>query len=212
MKSTLRLIGRAGFVLLCLAALRIPATPQIGDSLRIQNIGPPPQTPLMVTNDQRTRISMTLNYVLASADRASLAVFAEEYPGERWGMSRSSTPDEWSELCYYPEGAGAPFVQVIWPPDSVGAKPLYPTGYVTLGANLWTVDRLSLIRSFGLFSQICYHFASASAPSQPMVQPIPMFYSWQPASNGSVPPGAVVGGYSSVQPQPISTAVSYGTP
>jgi hypothetical protein len=55
-------------------------------------------------------------------------------------------------------------------------------------------------------------FAPAGQPSPPVAQSIPPFYRWQPASNGAVPKGAVIGGYSSVQPQAGSTAVSYGTP
>jgi len=48
-------------------------------------------------------------------------------------------------------------------------------------------------------------------PSPPTGRSGPTFYRWQPASNGSVPPGAVIGGYSSVRSQPGTTAVSYGT-
>jgi hypothetical protein len=55
-------------------------------------------------------------------------------------------------------------------------------------------------------------FAPAGQPAPPGGSSIPVFYRWQAAANGSVPKGAIIGGYSSVQQQAGSTAVSHGTP
>jgi hypothetical protein len=62
------------------------------------------------------------------------------------------------------------------------------------------------------FISASYSSAPAPRPSPPVVQSIPTFYHWQSAANGSVPQNSVVGGYSSVQSHPGSTAISYGTP
>lgn len=50
---------------------------------------------------------------------------------------------------------------------------------------------------------------SGSASGEPDAQYIPAFYSWQPASNGYSPPGAVIGGYEKVQFKPGKTYGSY---
>jgi len=218
MKGTLRSIGLAGFVLLCGIAVRVPATPQTGDSVHIQGVGPPPQAPLTLTPGMRTKIAVTLDYVLSSADRASLAVFAEEYPEAAGGCRGDVHMTDGGSQYAIRRGKGTATIVVIWPGNPTGdPMPVYPKGYVTIGANFNTPDGSSSIRDLGLFPQICYHFGPAgnvrpSPPRNPPAQSIPTFYRWQPDSNGSVPPGAVIGGYSSVQYHSGSTAVSYGTP
>lgn len=215
MKSTLVSIGLAGLV--CGVALSVPAR-AYGDSVQIQRVGPPPQTPLTLTPGMRTRIAATVYYTLDSGDRASLALFAEEYPEAAGGCRGDMHQTDGGSQYAIQRGAGTAQIVVIWPANPTGdPMPAYPKGFVTLGANLVTADGSQVIRQFGLFTQICYHFgpggsAPPSPPSNPSGPSIPTFYRWQSASNGYVPPGAVVGGYSSVQYHSGSTAVSYGTP
>lgn len=225
MKNSQQSIGVAGVVLLSCVALSVPAGAQMGDSLQIQNVVPPPQTPLVITPSERTRISVTVNYVLSSAGNASLSLYAEEYPEAAGGCRGNVSQTDGGSYLAIQRGKGTATIVLIWP-DLANHTSVYPKGYVTLGAAFWAPDRTRQIRDFGLFPKICYHFAPGvsppnvtgsptgrpSPPSPPTGQSMPVFYRWQRASNGSVPAGAVIGGYSSVRSQPGSTAVSYGTP
>ena len=227
MKSALQPICLTGLLVFCGVAVSVPASPQTTDSVRIKDVAPSPQTPLTLTPDMRSRIVVTVEYVLRSAERASLTVFAEEYPEAAGGCRGGVHATDGGGQLAIQRGAGSAQVTVIWPANVTGnPMPVYPKGYVTVGANFFTSDGSHLIQSAGLFPQICYHFApqgsvrpSPPSPPSPTRPPrnspapsIPNFYRWLPGSNGSVPPGAVVGGYSSVQYHSGSTAVSYGTP
>src|SRR5262249_902496 len=92
-------------------------------------------------------------------------------------------------------GDGTAFVN--W----LGDHPVYPGGgYITFSAG-YVDPANNVFRSFPTFSQYCYHFtpgtppggtSTGGRPTPPPPPPNPPFYRWQPASNGAVPPGAVI--------------------
>jgi GH24 family phage-related lysozyme (muramidase) len=165
MKRTVLSISLAGLALLSCVALAVPANSQTNDSVQIQNIGPPPQTLLGVSQGSATRISVTVNYALSSADRASLFVFAEEYPESAGGCRGDVHQTNGGSQSLIQRGTGVATITVIWPGNGgANAKPVYPSGYVTVGANFLTPDGNTQIRSFGSFTRFCYHFVPGGAP------------------------------------------------
>lgn len=144
----------------------VPASPQTSDFLEIRNADPPPQTPLALLPGKRTRITVTVNYVLSSADRASLAVFAEEYPDAAGGCRGDLHQTDGANSFIIQRGKGVASTTVIWPANPSGdPMPKYPKGYVTLGAIFWTPDGTKVIRFLGLHPEICYHFAPLAITS-----------------------------------------------
>jgi hypothetical protein len=244
MKHTVLSIGVAGLALLsCVArpqqatgssdsnsgkTATAPANSQTNDSVQIRDIEPPPKTWLLVSPGHATRIRVVTSYALSSADRAALSVFAEEYPESAGGCRGAVHQTNGGSQLLIKRGTGTATIDVIWPANSgAGARPLNPSGYVAVGANFFTPDGNTQIRNFGLFANVCYHFAPEGAPGKvsaegrpntgansrpnpPSSPPpaVPVFYRWQPASNGAVPPGAVIAGWQKYQPQQGSTAIT----
>jgi len=223
MKRTLLSVHLAGFALLCYFALAVPANSQTNDLVTFRSVVSPLTTTLFVTPGYATRITVTLNYALASTSSAALTLYAEEYPETAGGCRGDVHQTNGGNNYPVQRGKGVATATVIWPGNgAAGAAPVYPTGYVTVGASFETPDGSQQIRGFGLFSQVCYHFGPQPNPPSPPKPPppappnppsnssgnIPVFYRWVPASNGSAPQSAFLGGWEKWQPQPGSTAIN----
>jgi hypothetical protein len=223
MKRTLLSIHLVGFAVLCNFALPVPASSQTNDSVTFRNVVSPLTTTLFVSPGYSTRITLNLNYALASSDSAVLAVYAEEYPETAGGCRGDVHHTNGASNYPVQRGNGITAATVIWPGNgAAGAAPVSPTGYVTVGASFWTPDMSQQIRAFGVFSTLCYHFAprpNPPSPSRPPSPPapnppsnpsgnIPVFYRWVPAGNGSIPQFAFLGGWEKWQPQRGSTAIT----
>ncbi len=160
MKRTMLPISAAGLALLSCVALTVSANSQTNDSVQIRATEPPPNTKLSVTPGDAIRISVTTSYVLSSADRASLSLYAEEFPESAGGCRGGVHHTNAGSQTIVTRGTGVSTMTVIWPGngEANATKTLYPSGYVSIGANFFTADGITQIRSFGLFTNICYHF------------------------------------------------------
>jgi hypothetical protein len=99
-------------------------------------------------------LKVTVKYALTSTDHASLAVFAEEFPYTAGGCTGTVHTTNGGTNTIIQRGSGTIQTTIIWN----GNTPVYPKGYITLGANWWTADGSKLIGGIGLVSAICYHF------------------------------------------------------
>ena len=238
MKSRRLSIGLAGSISVLCAAFDIPAVAQT-NSVQIRSVAPAPGVPLVLTHGLQTRMTIVVNYVLGSTDRASLQVYAQEYPESAGGCRGDAQQTDGGGNATVLRGQGTATITLIWPANATPAgdpNPYFPAGYFNLGANYWTADQSRMIQKFGVFPQFCYHFGPAGSvqpnppnppgrpnppvppnppvrpnpPPQPRPSQFPAFYRWLPASAGLFPNGAVSGGSEGNQTRYICRAVFDG--
>jgi hypothetical protein len=121
------------------------------DSVKIQRIGPRPETPL----HQPTDIQLDLDYSLFSADRAILALYLEQFPQAAAGCN--GTEHQTNGAANLPVARGEHIVSVTvrWP-GAPGA------GFLAVGASFWRdVDGQAVgpRTQLGLFADVCYSFS-----------------------------------------------------
>lgn len=129
------------------------------DTIRLQRIGPPPPGTLL-PGGQPAEIQLELTYVLSSADRAFLAVYAEEFKGAATGCNGGHRTNGAVTIPVV-RGEHYASVKIPWRGSS-------ESGFVSVGANFWkNADghEAGLLKSFGLFPEICYPFGSSTPAS-----------------------------------------------
>jgi hypothetical protein len=129
-----------------------PSSPVQSDSVKWQRVGPRPDSVLKA--GQAADIELDMVYVLGSADRAFLMVYAEEFDGTAGGCvgqnHQTNGATQWQAV----RGEHYVTLKVHWPGRS-------GSGFLAVGASLWKdVDGhpTDEIAAFGLFPDICYRF------------------------------------------------------
>jgi hypothetical protein len=121
------------------------------DSVKIQSMGPKPDTPL----HQPTDIQLDLDYSLFSADRAILAVYLEQFPQAAGGCNGTEHQTNGGTNLPVARGEHIVSVTVRWP-GAPGA------GFLAVGASFWRdVDGQAVgpPTQLGLFADVCYSFS-----------------------------------------------------
>jgi hypothetical protein len=120
------------------------------DSVKIQRIGPRPETVLRQSAD----INLELVYSLFSAEKAILTIYLEQFPQTAAGCNGSDHQTNGSTSVPVARGEHVVSIEVHW---SGGTG----TGFLTVGANFWKdVDGQSVgpPTEAGLFREFCYPF------------------------------------------------------
>lgn len=120
------------------------------DSVKIQRIGPRPETILRQSAD----IQLELVYSLFSAERAILIVYLEQFPQTAAGCNGSDHQTNGSTSVPVARGEHVVPIEVHWPGGT-------GTGFLTVGANFWKdIDGQPVgpPTEAGLFREFCYSF------------------------------------------------------
>ena len=129
-----------------------PSSPAQSDSVKWQRVGPRPDTVLKA--GQATDIQLDLIYVLGSADRAFLSVYAEEFDSTAGGCVGQDHRTNGGTDLQVVRGEHYVTLKVRW----LGRS---GSGFLAVGANLSKdVDGHigDSIAVFGFFPDICYRF------------------------------------------------------
>lgn len=113
----------------------------------------PPITTLLRSGEPSPPLTATIQYTLASVDRAIIGIFIEQYPGTAGGCIGTTHRANGNAYLLIGRGSNSNLkIRVKWPGGG-------GSGYLSLGANLWEDAGGSpgkIIRSFGIFTRYCY--------------------------------------------------------
>lgn len=112
------------------------ASPLVGDSVNIRSVAPPAGTPLAYIQANDIRCTVTVDYVLNSADSALLRVYLNEFPQTAGGCQGNATMTDGAMDYRIQRGQGTARLFINWPApkSSTPRSPYYPQGFLTFGA------------------------------------------------------------------------------
>ncbi len=125
-----------------------------GDTLWISALDPLPRP---AGNDLYSGadipLKLRVKYIMNVADQAVLHVYLEEFPYSAGGCRGAAHGTNGGADVLVTRGSGIKLMSPVWR----GHSPLYPKGYIAVGASYSTPDGNREIEPFGYFP-ICYYF------------------------------------------------------